>query len=175
MDRRALYLDVDGVINAFTLKGHDPNDSYDFDVHPEVDGRTLRTSRQMLADLAATGAEVAWLTTWLAKAPSLVAPLVGAPAWPWIDWSPMKVDGVVTDQAARGVRPFVWIDDDEATAGVIPHLTRAFADADLDVPPCLLVSPRPRRALTPSQVARIAAWCAEPDDAKTPGHITLLP
>jgi hypothetical protein len=86
--RPHLFLDVDGVLNAFDLlPGHDAAGFDDFDAHAiDVDmGGRLNTfvvflSPTMGARLAGLAADISWATTWEHQADSHIAPSAVFPA-----------------------------------------------------------------------------------------------
>ena len=127
--RPHLFLDVDGVLNAFELDpGGDVDTFDDFDVHEvefEFEVGHPRTfvvclSPAMGARLAQLAVDIHWVTTWEHRADSAIAPLCGLPsglpvlspldeAEEWeLDWKFLAVRRSVEGDP----RPFVWIDDD---------------------------------------------------------------
>ena len=129
LERPHLFLDVDGVLNAFELDlGSDVAVFDDFGVHEvefEFEVGHPRTfvvclSPAMGARLAQLAVDIQWATTWEHRADSAIAPLCGLPsglpvlspldeAEEWeLDWKFLAVRRSVE----RDPRPFVWIDDD---------------------------------------------------------------
>ena len=124
-----LFLDVDGVLNAFELNVGNGVDGFDdFGVH-EVEfefepGRPrlfrVRLSPTMGARIAQLAVNIHWATTWEHRADSAIAPLCGLPrGLPVL--SPLDEDEewhrdwkfvAVRRSVQRDPRPFVWIDDD---------------------------------------------------------------
>lgn len=160
--RPRLYLDVDGVLNVLAPAGTNPGaDSWDdLTFHEQVPSHAgafdLRLSKQMVAEVAALEADVAWLTTWRSDAVAEVAPLVDAPDWPWLDWQDDKTEAVVTDQR-RMPRPFVWIDDMAATRHDV-HVVAA--QLEVPLPVHLLIRPSPTVGLRQADIARIRTFLA---------------
>jgi len=128
-ERPHLFLDVDGVLNAFELSLSNEAEPFDdFDVHEvefEFEVGHPRTfvvclSPAMGARLARLPVDIQWATTWEHRADSTIAPLCGLPpglpvltareeAESWdLDWKFLEVRRAVE----RDPRPFVWIDDD---------------------------------------------------------------
>jgi hypothetical protein len=156
-----LFLDVDGVLNAFdfdsSLASFD-----DFEEHEVMldEGNGFRMnldlclSQSMGERIGALSAEIVWATTWEHNADSIVAPLCGLPRSLRVLTRPRsttRMDGawkfdevrhVVTDD----MRPFVWIDDDIDAFRLGPQSARRWA-AGLPVQN-LLISPDPRTGLT---------------------------
>ncbi len=124
-----LFLDVDGVLNAFELDLSAEGDGFDdfasHEVEFEFEDGHPRTfvvclSSTMGARLARLAADIRWATTWEHRADSAIAPLCGLPRglpvltprdedeeWD-LDWKFLEVRRSVE----RDPRPFVWIDDD---------------------------------------------------------------
>jgi hypothetical protein len=156
-----LFLDVDGVLNAFEFDSNFATFT-DFEVHEVTvdEGNGFRMiydlclSRSMGRAIAALPAEIVWVTTWERNADSMVAPIVDLPrglrvldkpdgfAGHDTDW---KFD-VVRSALTSDMRPFVWIDDDMETFRSERESARAWS-ATLPVE-SLLLSPDPRSGLT---------------------------
>jgi hypothetical protein len=165
-----LYLDVDGVLNAFGFE-LDLASFDDFELHEVVvdtnDGFNLslrlHLSRTMGEQIGSLGAEIVWATTWEHNADTMIVPLCGLPrglavlerppdAAPGGGW---KFD-VVRQAVADDGRPFVWIDDDLDTFGDDRLTPRRWA-ADLPVQ-CLLIAPNPRAGLTHGQLEAVGEF-----------------
>ena len=179
--RPLLFLDVDGVLNAFgAWEVVDPS------LHmslanvraPEgfrratADGYELLLRPEHVAWLAALQArvDVVWATMWQDRAPAALAPVLGIGAdWPWIDFAATqgfrshqrtgegigsyKFPGVV---AAAGDRPLVWIDDD-----LEPAIYDWAAGRTEDGVPTLLVQPSPAEGWTAAEHAAVLAFVEE--------------
>ena len=166
-----LFLDVDGVLNAFA---YDPGyvGFDDFDVHEvgvEQDDGGRRTFEMVLSGamgrrLAALRAEIIWTTTWEHHADRLIAPLCGLPSGlrvlarpPGVHrgWGQWKFDEL-RRAVGEEPRPFVWIDDDidRFESGALG--ARQWADG-LNVP-SLLIAPDPRSGLHPGALEAIEAF-----------------
>ncbi|MEU9233794.1 hypothetical protein AB0D36_15485 [Streptomyces subrutilus] len=107
-----LFLDVDGPLIPF---GAGP--------YPEGDAANpllARIDRTLGAGLAALPCEAVWATTWMAEANECVAPRLGLPPLPVVDWpEPSDEDGrggihwkTPTLIGYAAGRPFVWVDDE---------------------------------------------------------------
>ncbi|MFJ4685945.1 hypothetical protein [Streptomyces sp. NPDC088789] len=134
MTRPLLYLDVDGPLNPYAAKperrpagyvtlrvpwiGGDPEDRYRL---------TRRPLRVWLAPghgpaLLGLGYDLCWATTWMAEANRWIAPVLGLPELPFVDFGDAlfqeRPDGVHWKTAplvdhADG-RPFAWVDDEQS-------------------------------------------------------------
>jgi hypothetical protein len=165
--RPHLFLDVDGVLNAFELDpGSDVDAFDDFAAHEvefEFEGGRPRTfvvclSPAMGARIAQLAADIQWATTWKDRADSAIAPLCGLPrglpvlspldeAEDWdLDWKFLAVRRSVE----RDPRPFVWIDDDLDFFRDGPMGAREWA-AGLSLPN-LLIAPESETGLLPDQL-----------------------
>lgn len=166
-ERPHLFLDVDGVLNAFELDlGTDVDRFDDFDVH-EVEfefesghSRPFRVclSPTMGARIAQLAVDIHWATTWEQRADSAIAPLCGFPRglpvlspldeveeWD-LDWKFLAVRRSVE----RDPRPFVWIDDDIDFFRDDQMTAREWA-ANTSLPN-LLIAPEGETGLSPQQL-----------------------
>jgi hypothetical protein len=166
-----VFLDVDGVLNAFQLDvEHATFD--DFTDHAiTIDdqhgfGRRFDVclSRTMGERIASLPAVVVWVTTWEHHADTYIAPLCGLPAGLRVLTSPGDVDtwhgtwklDAVRRAVSDDPRPFVWVDDDLDLFGSGPRSARRWA-ADLPIEN-LLLSPDPRAGLTLGDLEAIEAF-----------------
>jgi hypothetical protein len=166
-ERPHLFLDVDGVLNAFELDlGTDVDRFDDFEVHEvelEFEGGRPHTfvvclSPAMAGRLARLAVDIEWATTWEHRADSAIAPLCGLPrglpvlspldeAEEWdLDWKFLAVRRSVEGDP----RPFVWIDDDIDFFQDGPVTAREWA-ASSSVPN-LLIAPGSETGLLPQQL-----------------------
>jgi HAD domain in Swiss Army Knife RNA repair proteins len=166
-----VFLDVDGVLNAFRFDvehasfGDFTDHAVTIDDQPGLGRRfDLCLSRTMGERLASLNAVIVWVTTWEHHADTYIAPLCGLPRDLSVLTSP---DGVDTwhgtwkfDAVRRAVsedpRPFVWVDDDLDAFGRGSDSARRWA-ADLPIEN-LLVSPDPRAGLTHGHLEAIEAF-----------------
>ena len=166
-----VFLDVDGVLNAFQF---DPEHATfdDFTDHaitiddPQSFGRRFDVclSRTMGERIASLPAVIVWVTTWEHHADTYIAPLCGLPTGLKVLTSPGDVDtwhGTWKFDAVRRAitddpRPFVWVDDDLDLFGRGSHSTRRWAE-DLPIEN-LLLSPDPRSGLTHGNLDAIEAF-----------------
>jgi hypothetical protein len=181
--RPHLFLDVDGVLNAFELGLSSGTEMFDdFDVHEvefEFEAGYPRTfivclSPTMGARIAQLAVDIHWVTTWEHRADSAIAPLCGLPrglpvlspldeAEEWdLDWKFLAVRRSVE----RDPRPFVWIDDDIDYFQDGPVTAREWA-ASLSLP-SLLIAPGGETGLLPQQLDAVEDFVRrhgiEPED-----------
>jgi hypothetical protein len=120
-----LFLDVDGPLIPF---GAPPDQYQTYSANREL---RFAGSNPLLARLdpdhgprlAALACELIWATTWMSEANDCIAPLLGLPPLPVVDWpEPSSLDEqderhglhwktrALTNWAAG--RPFAWVDDE---------------------------------------------------------------
>jgi hypothetical protein len=114
--------------------------------------------------LLALPGELVWASTWMAEANEVVAPRLGLPVLPVVDWPD------VDDEPPRGVhwktvalarwaagRAFVWLDDEITDADrrwIATHHPQ----------PALLHRVDPYRGLTGADLAAVRQWLGRYDD-----------
>lgn len=170
--RPVWLLDVDGVVNACTLKP-DPNvwprDQW---VRATVARLKILVALPVLDFIRAThesgAVEIRWLTTWMNDAQA-IADEFGLPTFPvaggeeyddrlrveafdrnaW--WKLPAAKRVLTDEC----RPLIWTDDD-----ITYSLGRRGQDEMRALGPALLIGPNDRTGLTPKHLRRITEFVA---------------
>jgi len=160
-------LDIDGVINAATLRPPTyvwPADTW---IQTKVIGLRIMAAQPVLdfiREVHEQGrAEIRWHSTWQDDAPKLGAEL-GLPAFPVADapeydqrlkQRAFGLDGWWKRPAAERVlaegRPLVWTDDD-----ITWSLGRRGQDEIRQLGPALLIAPDDRTGLTPKHLRHIA-------------------
>ncbi|MFI7504271.1 hypothetical protein ACIBVL_38495 [Streptomyces sp. NPDC049687] len=150
-----LFLDVDGTLLPFG--GADPYPEHGTSPHPLLP----RLDPALGPRLLALGCEPVWATTWLDDANALLAPWLGLPPLPVVEWPEDEVGpspgGLhwktrpLVDRAAG--RPFVWFDDE------ITDADHAWVAARHPAP-ALLHRVDHRRGLTDADFAAVEAWIA---------------
>ncbi|MFD7654515.1 hypothetical protein ACFV4N_11110 [Actinosynnema sp. NPDC059797] len=185
MARGILLLDVDGPLNPYAARRERRPEGYQtFRLTAKGAWLTGRDARKrkglrvwlhpghgaLLRDLAAdTGLDLVWATTWQGEANRLVAPSIGVPELPVVEFGARDLDpergwlpggswkwSAVAEFA--GDRPLAWFDDelDEvAHRAARDRFLRARGDA-----PTLLCHVDPRRGLGADHVAAVRAWAA---------------
>ncbi|WP_431729857.1 HAD domain-containing protein [Verrucosispora sp. TAA-831] len=118
-----IFVDIDGVLIPFRARPSDSNCQHGGSVgdRPDCSGNPLldRLDPDDGRRLLALPGDPVWASTWMAEANEVVAPRLGLPALPVVDW----IDG--DEEPPRGVhwktaslarwavgRPFVWLDDE---------------------------------------------------------------
>ena len=121
-----VFLDVDGTLVPFGADRPYPvyeaaHPLPETAVHPLL-SRVAPALGVRLAELAALGCELVWATTWLDDANTCLAPWLGLPALPVVEWpdegdeprlGPRVPHWKTRPLVARAAgRPFVWVDDE---------------------------------------------------------------
>ncbi|TCR21336.1 HAD domain-containing protein [Streptomyces sp. BK205] len=130
-----LFLDVDGTLLPFGAAGaagaSGPVEAYPlyepaFPLPAEAAGHPLlaRVDPALGARLASLGCQLVWATTWMDDANTCLAPWLGLPPLPVVDWPDADDEGRTTGlhwktrplvSWAAG-RDFVWVDDEVTDA-----------------------------------------------------------
>ncbi|MFJ5774181.1 hypothetical protein [Streptomyces sp. NPDC093094] len=189
MRRPLLYLDVDGPLNPYAAKPERRPDGYTthrmapegwLARQPAETGPRVRPLRVWLNPEHGSRLrglselyDLVWATTWGRDANSLIAPVLGLPELPVVDWPDMfgpGPDGTfwktrhVLDHA--GGRPFAWVDDELGDAD------RLFVEAH-HPGSALLHRVDARHGLRPADFATLTAFAqaltGSPDTPDTPG------
>jgi hypothetical protein len=175
--RPVLFLDVDGPLNPYAAKPtrrppgyvtHRMRPASWIASQPHGRPRPTRYTRPLRVwlnpahgpALLALPAELVWATTWQHEANEWIAPAIGLPELPVVEWPPQSdhkqsPDGLfwktrpLIDYAAG--RPFAWVDD---------QLTAADWRwcAEHHPAPTLLLPIDPARGLTDGDVAALTRW-----------------
>ncbi|MEU9307795.1 hypothetical protein [Streptomyces sp. NPDC048256] len=163
MSRPLLYLDVDGPLNPYAAKPSKRPAGY----------TTIRASvgrEQPLrvwlhpghgAALLRLPYDLCWATTWMAQANRWIAPVVGLPELPYVDFGETlfahrpdgvhwKTEAIVAHAAGR---PFAWVDDEQSPADTTYVTTHHPA-------PALLHHVNPRLGLREEDFTALAEFAA---------------
>ena len=172
-----LFLDVDGVLNAFQfdveLASFDDFTDHAITIDDQHGlSRTFDVclSRSMGERIASLRALIVWVTTWEQHADTYIAPLCGLPTGMDVlagpggggTWNGTWKFDAVRRAVGDHPRPFVWVDDDLDIFGMGSDTARRWA-ADLPIEN-LLLSPDPRTGLTHGQLEAIEAFLAQVTD-----------
>ncbi|WP_427920989.1 HAD domain-containing protein [Streptomyces sp. cg40] len=161
-----LFLDVDGTLLPFGASRPYPVYDSGF-APPAADAPPLltRIDPSLGPRLAALRCELVWATTWMDDANECVAPWLGLPRLPLMDWPDPAEDGVGDGAGGRlhwktralvawaAGRSFVWVDDE-------------IGDADRDwvgahhPGPALLQRVDHRYGITDADLAVMGEWVA---------------
>ncbi|CAL9559233.1 HAD domain-containing protein [Streptomyces sp. MD20-1-1] len=155
-ERPLLFLDVDGPLIPFGAP-HPPPPAATAD-----DGNPLlaRLDPALGARLLALRCSLVWATTWREEANDVVAPRLGLPRLPVLDWPEADEPGPrglhwktrpLVEWA--GGRPFVWVDDE---IGAVDRQWVAAAHPG----PALLHRVDPARGLQDSDFRALTDWLA---------------
>ncbi|MBB4907830.1 HAD domain-containing protein [Actinophytocola algeriensis] len=154
MTRPLLFIDVDGTLLPFGGAVH----TFCDDPNPLL----ARLDPAHGPRLAALPCELVWATTWMADANDVLAPRLGLPLLPVVDWpEPSDMDEqderaglhwktrALVDWAAG--RPFAWVDDE------ITRVDRAWAE-EHHPGAALLHRVDPREGLIDAGYATLGEW-----------------
>jgi hypothetical protein len=165
--RPLLFLDVDGPLIPFGAgPGRSRKES------PEVSGNPLlaRLDPEHGRRLLALPCDLVWATTWLEDANTEIAPRIGLPELPVLDWSDSPADEEDDDGLhwkTRGLvewaagRSFVWVDDE------IGAMDRAWVSAHHRAP-ALLHHVDHRLGLTGEDFDVITRWLTREEEDPCP-------
>ncbi|MER6982558.1 hypothetical protein [Streptomyces carpinensis] len=126
MSRPLLFLDVDGPLNPWAARPERRPEGYTtirVALHP---GRALRVwlNPSHGPALLRLGYDLCWATTWMDAANRWIAPVLGLPELPYVDFGTglfaIRPDGVHWKTEAivayAAGRPFAWVDDEQTSA-----------------------------------------------------------
>jgi hypothetical protein len=124
--RPLLFLDVDGPLNPYAAQPERRPQGYTTIRAAVRPGRPLRVwlNPSHGAALLALPYDLCWATTWMAEANRWIAPVIGLPELPYVDFGDhlfaerpdgvhWKTEAIVAYAAGR---PFAWVDDEQSPA-----------------------------------------------------------
>ncbi|MET9955316.1 HAD domain-containing protein [Streptomyces sp. NPDC006339] len=168
--RPLLFLDVDGPLIPFG--GSAPHRAYAPEPSPGAHPLLHRVDPAHGRRLAGLGCELVWATTWGREANEVLAPRLGLPPLPVVEWPDEEDEEDEEDEDAGDAaaarlhwktralagraagRPYVWLDDE------ITGADRAWARAHHPAP-ALLHRVDPATGLTAADYAAVAAWVGD--------------
>ncbi|MCT2590538.1 hypothetical protein LHJ74_11560 [Streptomyces sp. N2-109] len=183
MNRPLLFLDVDGPLNPYAAQPERRPDGYTTLRVPRNDALQdeagLSSRRRPLRVwlnpehgriLLRLGFELCWATTWMDDANRWIAPVLGLPELPFVDFGDAllqkRPDGVhwktgrLVDYA--GGRPFAWVDDEQS------ELDQTYVAAHHQGPG-LLHHVNPRIGLRGNDFHTLAGFAQSLDTSQTTG------
>ncbi|MFJ9347099.1 HAD domain-containing protein [Streptomyces sp. NPDC101237] len=153
-----LFLDIDGTLLPFGAPEGHLYPAYE-SVRVPSNPLVTRIDPALGPRLAALGCELVWATTWMDDANDCVAPWLGLPPLPVVDWPDEDEPPALLHWKTRalvewaGQRPFVWIDDE------ITEADRAWV-ATHHRGPALLHRVDHQFGLTPADLRAVKSWLA---------------
>ncbi|MBL1106284.1 hypothetical protein JK361_17070 [Streptomyces sp. 5-8] len=134
MSRPLLFLDVDGPLNPYAAQPERRPEGYTTIRVPLYGRRPLRVWLNPAHGpaLLRLGYDLCWATSWMAEANVWIAPVLGLPELPYVDFGTglfaERPDGVHWKTEAivayAGGRPFAWVDDEQSPADTLYVLSR---------------------------------------------------
>ena len=159
-NRPLLFLDVDGTLIPFGAPQADPADTATPMRRLPAGANPLlaRINPSHGPQLSSMPCQLVWATTWMSDANDAIAPLLGLPALPLVDWPDTDDGGPTHWKTAPLVawaagRSFVWVDDE------ITDIDRVWVAAN-HPSPALLHRVDAHRGLTDQDFETISSWLA---------------
>jgi hypothetical protein len=151
-----LLLDVDGVLNAVTLRPAGVWSDWRVD---EINGLPITWSPSVagfIRGLHDRGVEIVWLTSWGRSANDVLGPVMGLPEFPvaggcYVDDGWWKLP--LAQELYRDLVPFVWLDDDLKYEKAAVHWLKSLPQGEF-----LAVSPGTQEGIRPGHIEKITAF-----------------
>ncbi|MFF3345146.1 HAD domain-containing protein [Streptomyces sp. NPDC002779] len=161
-ERPLLFLDVDGPLIPFGSPTGQPETSAASSTTVDRGNPLLaRLDPGIGARLVTLGCRLVWATTWMEEANEVVAPRIGLPRLPVVEWPDTSAEG-----SPRGLhwktrplvewadgRPFIWVDDE------ISDMDRLWVAAT-HPGSSLLHQVEPTKGLTDADFRALTGWLA---------------
>ncbi|MGH2808655.1 MAG: HAD domain-containing protein [Actinomycetota bacterium] len=149
-----MLVDVDGVLSPYAAATC-PEGYREYDFFPGEEAvRLAEIHGEWLRELSASF-DLTWATGWGSDADRLIAPVLGLPTCPLIEFPPAPFDPALKVPAIRsfvGERPFAWLDDELTEEAFIWAAERAI--------PALLIQVDPSIGLAEEHVTELKEWVA---------------
>lgn len=169
-----IFLDIDGVLNAFGAKARGDDILDEFKIWGDeklydIEKFTLNMSKKRAEAILSLDADIVWCTTWQQNA-RFVGDILGIEA----DFLPLDQRYIefTLDEPGRFImvkwkraavekylrnnpRPFIWMEDDPSVSGTDNHTPFDHLH------PGFIVNPHPAFGLTPEHIEDIRNWMKE--------------
>ncbi|MEU9379774.1 HAD domain-containing protein [Streptomyces sp. NPDC048279] len=154
-----IFLDIDGTLIPFGAPEGHRYPAYET-AHAPLNPLVTRIDPALGPRLSALGCQLVWATTWMDDANACVAPWLGLPPLPVVEWPDEDEPPTLLHWKTRplvewaGERPFIWIDDE------ITEADRAWV-ATHHRGPALLHRVDHEFGLTPVDLDALKSWLRE--------------